>query len=144
MNKFGTNDPQVLEDKLDQIITEAKAMNATKTALDKKAVTRANVLLYMGASIMVSQFAFITGGTYLVFSWDVMEPLAYLMSMTNMTVAFSYFLLKKQDMDLVNLRQSLTEKYSKKLYKKRNFDIKRFEELEEDIKELKGLINKCA
>ena len=42
-------------------------------------------------------------GTYVVFSWDVMEPIAYLMSMVNFTAAFMFYWKNREEMELVSL-----------------------------------------
>lgn len=52
---------------------------------------------------MVSEFTFIFSGTFFLYSWDVMEPMAYLMMLGNMTAAFAYFGLRGKELDQVNM-----------------------------------------
>jgi hypothetical protein len=90
-NKWGTNRVSKLKAILEEKEKELIEMHNTKTKLDKKALRRANIILYMGGTIMISQFSFIVGGTYLYFCWDVMEPMAYLMLTSNLALAFAYY-----------------------------------------------------
>lgn len=83
-------------------------------------------------------------GTYLFFSWDVMEPIAYLMSMCNFSVGFWYFCMKQQDLDLPNLKDSMVDKTLHKMYEKRDFDIKKYIELERDINKIRRLISESV
>lgn len=78
-------------------------MHQQKLQIDKKALFRVNCSLAMGALIMVSEFTFITAGTFFLYSWDVMEPMAYLMMLGNMTAAFGYFGFKGKELDQSSL-----------------------------------------
>lgn len=94
MNKYGSNNISELKRILVDKEEELKILHEKKTLLDKRAMRKANVILSMGAIIMFSQFTFITLGTTVYYSWDTMEPIAYLMGMANFSVAFTYYFLK--------------------------------------------------
>ena len=72
-------------------------------AIDKKALFWVNSLLGLGALFFIGEFSFITTGTFFLYSWDVMEPMAYLMMLGNMTFAFAYFGLKGKELDQSSL-----------------------------------------
>lgn len=82
------------------------------------------MLLALGSLIMVGQFAFITSGTFVFYSWDIMEPIAYIMMFTNFTTAFLYFNMKKRSMELSNLKGILSERFALKKYKRNGINIK--------------------
>ena len=119
-------------------------MHKEKVALDKKALKKANRILTLGASIMISQFVFIVGGTYVVFSWDVMEPIAYLMGMTNFTVAFMFYFQSRAEMELSSLQDILFHRQAKKLYLKKGFDEETYNRLKGEIERLRVHINQTA
>ena len=82
---------RMLETRQKELIT----LNKTKQALDKKADFRARMLLNLGSTIFLGQFSFIVGGTFVFYSWDIMEPIAYTMMLGNFTTAFFFYALKK-------------------------------------------------
>ena len=83
-----------------------KEMHQSKLLLDKKALRSLNLKLVLGAGVMVGQFAFITSGTFFFFSWDVMEPITYLMLMTNLTCAFGFFAVRGYDLETQSMLQA--------------------------------------
>jgi hypothetical protein len=81
-------------------------------------------------------------GTFVYFSWDIMEPISYMMLFGNFTVGVCYYALFKKDMELSTLRESIANRSAKKLYKKNGLDIERIELLESEISELREILNK--
>lgn len=87
-----------LERLLDRRQSELIALTQTKAALDAKADFRAKALLTLGSSIIFSQFTFIMGGTFALYSWDVMEPIAYCMMLGNFTSGLFFYARYKEDL----------------------------------------------
>ena len=75
-----------------------------KLKLDRKANFRAKALIALGSTFFVAEFAFIMSGTFVYFSWDIMEPIAYTMLLGNFTVSFFYYALLKKEMQLGSLK----------------------------------------
>jgi hypothetical protein len=117
-------------------------LNELKKTLDAKADFRAKSLLALGSTIFVGQFAFIMGGTFVHYSWDVMEPIAYTMMLGNFTVGFFFYALLKKEMALTNLKDMMAARSANRLYRKRGLDIERLRQLETEIKELRKILNK--
>ena len=143
-NEFGTNHGSELRKRLIKHEAQFFKLHQEETKLDTLALKRANRILTLGASIMISQFVFIVGGTYVVFSWDVMEPIAYLMGMTNFTLAFMFYWQSRAEMDLSSLQDILFHKQAKKLYRKKGFDDEAYDRLKSEIERLREHINQTA
>jgi hypothetical protein len=62
------------------------------------------MLIALGSSIVLGQFAFIMGGTFVYYSWDIMEPIAYCMLLANFVAGFFFYAFLKKDMALGTLR----------------------------------------
>ncbi len=105
---------------------------------------KVNCGLACGASIMVAQFLFVTCGTYFYYSWDVMEPLTYLMMLTNCTVAFGYYGFKHRELDQATLQRFWFLNAAKKMYGKVGFDLDAYEQLKEDVLDLKKILQSNA
>lgn len=100
------------------------------------------MLLALGSTIFMGQFAFIVSGTFVFYSWDIMEPIAYTMLLANFTTGFFFYALKKQDMALGNLREIMALSSARRMYRRRGFDIQRYEKLQKEIIELRTTLNK--
>jgi len=60
-------------------------------------------MLWLGSGVGVAQFFFIFYGTFHYLSWDIMEPICYLMTFGNFTAGFMFYLSVEQDLELGNL-----------------------------------------
>ena len=78
------------------------------------------------------------------YSWDIMEPISYLMMFTNFTVGASFYAVNKEEMQLQTLRTMFKKRIAKRMYRKRGIDVNRAEQLEAEILELKSLMNKSV
>lgn len=129
---------QIIDEKQAQLIELAEQ----KKKLDRKADFRAQSLIVLGSSVLMSQFAFIMGGTFVYLSWDVMEPLSYLMLFSNFTCAFAFYTLVKKDLELQSVKEILTNRFARRLYRKRGFNVDEMNRLTEEILEMRAVMNK--
>ena len=65
-------------------------------------------MLGLGSSIFIGQFGIIFWGTFHALSWDIMEPVCYLMQLGNFTAGYFFYLIMKKDMELSNLHEIMT------------------------------------
>ncbi|KAI3871633.1 hypothetical protein MKX03_014404 [Papaver bracteatum] len=66
------------------------------------------------------------------FSWDVMGPITFITTATGLVVGYAYFLCTSKDPSYPDLRMRLflSMQIQRKLYKRRNFNVDRFVELQ--------------
>ena len=69
------------------------------------------------------------GGTFVYYSWDVMEPISYIMLLSNFVVGFFFYAALKRNMELATLREMLANRFAKRLYRKKGLDIEKAEKL---------------
>ena len=94
-------------------------------------------MLWGGFAILTLQWAYIGIGTYNFFSWDIMEPHAYVINSGNAMLLYSAYALRKQDLSREGFFQTIVYKKISKLSKQRNFDLKRFENISKEIEEIR-------
>lgn len=73
-------------------------------------------------SIIATQFALVQYGTYVAFSWDIMEPITACISLSDAICGYYFWLWAKKPWDLSSLRSHF---YERELNKKRFRDRKR-------------------
>jgi len=118
-------------------------MEQMKRLIEKQSRRKANALLFLGSSVLISEFALITCGTYMFFSWDVMEPISYMVLYANFWAGFFFYALRKRSLELESVQDILTQVFSRRAYRKKGFDIKRYEELVLEIEELRQIVKKA-
>lgn len=69
-------------------------------------------MLGLGSSIVIGQFVIIFQGTFHYLSWDIMEPVCYLMTLGNFTAGYAFYLAMKKDLDLTNFHEILTLRFT--------------------------------
>ena len=120
-----TDIERLIEEKRSELIK----LNQKKEILDKKADFRARSLLILGSSIFIGQFAFIMSGTFMFYSWDVMEPISYVTMLGNFTVTMLFYAKYRNEMQLTTLREMIAKKFARGLYRRKGLDIERVEKL---------------
>lgn len=133
-----------IERMLDERQHELIKLTETKSKLDKKADFRSRALLTLGSTFFMAQFGFIMSGTFVYYSWDVMEPVSYVMMLGNFTAGMFFYAAYKDEMQLATLKEMLSKRFARGIYKRRGFDIERLENLEEEIRELRAILNKSV
>ena len=94
------------------------------------------MICWLGSSIAISQFGLISLGTFHYLSWDIMEPICYLMTFSNFTFGFGFYLAAKKDLDLTNFFDILTYRFVKSASKRRGICLEEHEERKEEIRRL--------
>ena len=64
-------------------------------------------------------------GTFVFYSWDVMEPISYMMLFANFTAGMTFHTLFKKEMELSTLREMFARRFANRLYRKKGLDIER-------------------
>lgn len=75
------------------------------------------------------QFAAFQYGTYVAFSWDIIEPIAACTTLLDACAAYSFWIWTGKPWDLTSLRNHYFEKRKQKLMKKNNVDENRLDQL---------------
>lgn len=109
-----------------------------KEEIMKKAKFRAKVNMSMGLAVLVGYFNFVAIGTYYVWSWDVVEPLAYFLALSGSIFATSRYFKLKQDFENDTYFEYQTNKQFRKLAPRYGFNQEEFEIAEEHVNNLRN------
>jgi hypothetical protein len=112
------------------------ANQAIVAKLEATARRKAFTLCAMGASIGFAQFGLIAFGTFEYYSWDIMEPICYLMTFSNFTFGYLFYLGMKRELEMTNIYDILTRRFLLKACSRRGIDLVKHEQLQDEIKEL--------
>lgn len=88
-------------------------------------------------SIVLTQYALVQYGTYVAFSWDVMEPITCGMTLGDSVVAYFFWIWSKRPYSMEGLHNFFFERKQRKLIKKYHVDYENFLKTEEAIKIIK-------
>lgn len=81
------------------------------------------MLCFLGSSVVLGQFWVIFYGTFQSLSWDIMEPVCYLMTFGNFTGGFFFYTLMKKDLDLTNIHDIITERFTRSACRSQGIDL---------------------
>lgn len=105
----------------DQVSSNAEELVAIKARSSKKATA----VLCLGTTVFMGQFALITAGTFHYLSWDIMEPVSYLMMYGNFVCAFTYYLKVKKDLTPESIHEVLTQRFSIRAAERAGIDLQK-------------------
>lgn len=105
-------------------------MGKQKEAIDMKAHRQMRVILWSGLVVLTLHVLVFFRLTFWELSWDVMEPIAFFATAGGLISGYTYFLFTSRDPTYQDFMQRLFLSRQRKLFKKQNFDIKKFKELQ--------------
>jgi hypothetical protein len=91
---------------------------------------------------IATQYLAVQYGTYVLFSWDIMEPLTCAMTLGDAVLAYFFWALTKKSYNLPGIYNYFYEKRIKKLAKKRHFDQEKYDKIQTALAMLKKRIRK--
>jgi hypothetical protein len=103
------------------------------TEIDRGADRSARRVLWGFASIFVTQFAMIQYGTYLAFSWDIMEPITCGMTLGDVVCGYLFWIWTKKPYSLEGLKGHFYDRKKSKLIKRNQVDFDNYSKTEEAI-----------
>jgi len=107
-----------------------------KSKLDKRAASTVGLWSWGSVAIFASQWLGIAYGTYWLYSWDIMEPITYLMGAFDGICAYTFYAIVKADYSSSSYAEAIVNRRRRKLYRKHHLDAALFEELGKRIQRL--------
>ncbi|KAL4396087.1 hypothetical protein AHAS_Ahas01G0056800 [Arachis hypogaea] len=114
----------------DPVREEIKKLQEKKEEIDILAHKQVRRILWSGLGFGVVTVGLFFRLTFWEFSWDVMEPIAFFTTTTGLVIGYAYFLFTSRDPTYQDLMKRLFLSRQRKLFKRYNFDIERFKELQ--------------
>ena len=110
-------------------------MKELKHKAEENCLKKVRMVMSSGLALIAGNIGFIWAGTYVFFSWDIIEPLAYFIT-AGAGVVLTYQFFKMGRMySHYNYQRYLFQKYLPGAYESVGFDEKKFDE--EKLKMLK-------
>ncbi|KAM7259514.1 hypothetical protein ACFE04_015255 [Oxalis oulophora] len=110
--------------------TDLKNLIEKKEEIDLLAHKQVRRILWSGLGLAVVQVGLFFRLTFWEFSWDVMEPIAFFTTTAGIVIGYAYFLFTARDPTYQDLMKRLFLSRQRKLFKKHNFDVQKFKELQ--------------
>lgn len=126
---------RTLQETIKEQRDERARLYEIKKPLDKKAERAASRILFVGLGGMVAHLCIVARLTWWELSWDIVEPITYMITYTTAVSLFIYFCTTKKEYNYESLFQRMVEKRKKKIYKRNDFDIVAYEKLCHSIEE---------
>ncbi|KAK1286886.1 hypothetical protein QJS10_CPB20g00011 [Acorus calamus] len=109
---------------------ELKNLQKRKEEIDMLVHRQVRRILWGGLGFLVVQVGLFFRLTFWDFSWDVMEPITFFTATTGLIIGYAYFLFTSRDPTYRDFMKRLFLSRQRKFFKKQNFDIERYMELQ--------------
>jgi len=120
---------EVKKTELVRLQNEIAPLVATRQSLQKKAHSRATTIVWAGLGYCVVQAVAVARLTWWELSWDVMEPVTYMLTFATALIGYSWFVATGTEYTYEGLMKSLEHRRLDKLIKKTNFPETQFQKL---------------
>lgn len=113
---------------------ELQQLQKKKEELDALAHKQVRRILWSGLGFLIIQVSLFFRLTFWEFSWDVMEPIAFFATTAGLLAGYAYFLFTSRDPTYQDLMMRLFLSRQRKLFKKHQFNMDRYNELQKHCK----------
>jgi hypothetical protein len=132
--------PEELKERLYHLEEELRGLSLLEDYCRRKAVKATYRMLWLGLGVLGLQWGYIAAGTFVYFSWDVMEPQAYLIGLGNLIIGLSYYLSRRQEFALQSVSAMWRQKYYLKYSRKYKLDLAQLEGLKAEVSRIRKLL----
>lgn len=108
-----------IEQMLKVLYQKKQSILEIKTAVEERFTTRSKRRLKALYSLIIFQMMFTQWGTYVKYSWDVMEPICNLFAIFDSILAYSFWLSKNDDYSLENFEKSFIDSRTERTLNKK-------------------------
>ncbi|CAL8081567.1 unnamed protein product [Calicophoron daubneyi] len=136
--EFQLQQQRELERRIEDISVQLEPFEVKRKALALDAAKRTRRLTWLGLGYMGIQFGLLARLTWWEYSWDIMEPVTYFVGYGTTMAMYAYYVITRQD---YSFPQVFDREYLKRFYKiadRTAFDVERYNELSEQLAELKS------
>ena len=126
----------VNNERLETYLEEKDRLDRLKEQIEKRADKSATRILWGLAGGAVMQGAIIARLTWWDLSWDIMEPVTYLLTFFSSVIFLGYFQRYRLDFSYGTLRGSIHQRRRVRFYRRARFDGKSYEHLCQTIQNI--------
>jgi len=118
---------------IDSLKEQLQPLQVQRDTLEKKAHRHANLVIFSGLGYCILQFAAIGRLTWWELSWDVMEPVTYMLTFATALIGYTFFVLTGSEYTYEGLKRTLQQRKLTKLAKKNQFAEPKFAQLKQEL-----------
>ncbi|OMJ76436.1 hypothetical protein SteCoe_24221 [Stentor coeruleus] len=140
---FMQEEELVLKSQLDSYKTNLDTILSELKTYEVKARRYADFILKIGLTVLFAQWSAVGVGTFVLYGWDTMEPITYMIGSTWGILGFTFYMKNKKEFYPISFHEMLYNRKLEKLMKKRHFNKeligmleKKIELVEKQLKEI--------
>ncbi|XP_068725019.1 calcium uniporter protein, mitochondrial-like [Montipora capricornis] len=123
---------------LEKLQLELKPLEDLKADIESKSAKRTTAVVWGGLAFMSLQFGLLARLTWWEYSWDIMEPVTYFVGYGTAMVAYTYFVLTRQEFMYNDARDRQFLMFFHKLSGRKTLDVKRYNEIRDSVAKIEG------
>jgi len=123
----------IKQSELAKLKAELQPLESKKAELENKASRRATIILWSGYAYCLVQGAIVARLTWWELSWDVMEPVTYMLTFATVMIGYSYFLMTRNEYTYEGLRKTLEKRGLAKMFRRKQFDEISYKKLQDAV-----------
>ena len=124
----------------DDKLTNMSEISEKLIKIDKKARLRSRLMGYFFSTLIMAELGIIGVGTFSVYSWDIMEPISYLMLLSNFTFGFGWYVTFLKQPEFHNPINWYRTKVNRRMQARQGISDEEVQKLINEIMEIKHRI----
>jgi len=124
---------EAIRSDIENLKAQLKPLHEQRNTLERKAHRHANFVIFSGLGYCVLQFVAIGRLTWWELSWDVMEPVTYMLTFGTAIIGYTFFVMTGSEYTYEGLKRTLQIRKLRKLEIKTKFDTQKYTQLIQEL-----------
>ena len=139
MHSLGQHTPRAA--RLDTLRKEFQALDQQWRDIVASGHSRANLWIRLSLLALMAQGGLVARLTWWELSWDIMEPITYMLTFGTAFMGMSYFALTGAEYSYESLHATFARRRREKLIRRLNFDSEKYNQLSKEIENLEKAVH---
>lgn len=126
-----------LDEQIDLLQNRIDTLKGVKSKADEEIHKKAKKRMRMIMGFYLLQIFAMQYGTYSLFCWDIMEPIACLLESFDMIIAYIFWLSTQEDFELDAVEERMISNRTSKIYRRHGFNVANYKENQQMLDYLK-------
>ncbi|CAG9326651.1 unnamed protein product [Blepharisma stoltei] len=127
------SDIEILKSQIASMEIELEPLEKKLKEIEEISHHYAKLVIYGGLTTLIAQWGIIGYGTFILYGWDVMEPVSYVVGASWMFLGYMFFMKNKEGFKITSFTDMLFKRKFNKLVSSGHLDLKRIEILKKSI-----------
>lgn len=111
--------------------------NKSWEPIEERLKRRGDRIAYTWMALLSGQMLLVNWCVYFYLSWDIMEPITVLLALSELLVAYCFFIHHKKEFTLKKITETAAERRKHEQMRREAFDVRKYQEIKDILQHMR-------